>query len=61
MDKLKDHIIVIEGVEYIPLSIAMEAVTHVATINPKLDEATKAIKDAIKGMNNTLNKALEDD
>ena len=25
------------------------------------DEATKAIKDAIKGMNNTLNKALEDD
>jgi len=61
MDELKDHIIVVKGVKYVPLSIALEAVAHVATINPKLDEATKAIKDAIKGMNNTLNKALEDE
>ena len=52
MTKLEDHIVVIEGKQYVPYDIA-QIVMYESTLS-ELEKAQVLIKDAFKDLNNTL-------
>ena len=57
MINLNEHIVEIEGKEYVPLSIAITAIEQASNLQAyqaKLDEAMKMMNDAFKGINNTV-------
>ena len=54
MIKLNEHIVEIEGKQYIPAEIAVQAVSEALIANEDL-------KNAFKDINNTINDALKDD
>ena len=54
MIKLNEHIVEIEGKQYVPAEIAVQAVSEALIANEDL-------KNAFKDMNNTINDALKDD
>ena len=60
MIKLEEHIVEIEGTEYIPVDIARAAIA-VAYNDNKLDEAMNMIKQSVEEINNSVNQALKDD
>jgi len=60
MINLKEHVVVKEGIEYVPLTIAEAAVAAAFNSN-KIDEAVDLIQQSLKDMNDSLNDALIDD
>jgi len=52
MTKLEDHIVEIEGKQYVPYEIA-QIVMYESTLS-ELEKAQVLIKDAFKDLNNTL-------
>ena len=60
MIKLEEHIVEIDGTEYVPVDIAKAAVA-VAYNDNKLDEAMNMIKQSVNEINNSVNQALKDD
>ena len=60
MIKLEEHIVNIEGKEYVPVDIARAAVA-VAYNDNKLDEAMNMIKQSVEDINNSMKDALSDD
>ncbi len=60
MIKLEDHIVEVDGTEYVPIDIAKAAIA-VAYNDNKLDEAMNLIRQSIEEMNNSVNTALKDD
>jgi hypothetical protein len=52
MTKLEDHIVEIEGKQYVPYDIA-QIVMYESTLS-ELEKAQVLIKDAFKDLNNTL-------
>lgn len=60
MINLQEHVVVRQGIEYVPLEVAQAAVTE-AYDSPKLDDAMNLIKKAVADMNNSVNDALKDD
>jgi hypothetical protein len=60
MIKLEEHIVEIEGTEYIPVDIARAAIAAAYNDN-KLDEAMSMIKQSVEEINNSVNQALKDD
>jgi len=60
MINLKDHVVVRQDIEYVPLEIAQQAVAE-AYNDTKLDDAMELIKKSINDMNNSVNDALRND
>jgi len=60
MINLKDHVVVRQNIEYVPLEIAEAAIAE-AYNDTKLDDAMDMIKKALSEMNNSVNDALKDD
>ena len=60
MIKLEDHIVEVDGIEYVPVNIAKAAIA-VAYNDNKLDEAMNLIKESVQEINNSVNTALKDD
>jgi tRNA1(Val) A37 N6-methylase TrmN6 len=60
MIKLEEHIVEIDGTEYVPVDIAKAAIA-VAYNDNKLDEAMNMIKQSVNEINNSVNQALKDD
>ncbi len=60
MIKLEDHIVEVDGKEYVPVDIAKAAIA-VAYNDSKLDEAMNLIKESVQDINNSVNDALKDD
>ena len=60
MIKLEDHIVEVDGTEYVPIDIAKAAIA-VAYNDNKLDEAMNLIRQSIEEINNSVNTALKDD
>jgi hypothetical protein len=60
MIKLTDHVLEIDGKEYVPLEVAKAAVAE-SYNDTKLDDAMGMIKKAVKEMNQSVNDALKDD
>lgn len=57
MINLNEHIVEIEGKEYVPLSIvitAIEQASNLQAYQAKLDEAMKMMNDAFKDINNSV-------
>ena len=57
--KIEDHIVDIEGKQYVPLEIAQAAIA-VAYNDNKLDEAMNLIKQSVDEINKSVNDALKD-
>ena len=60
MINLNEHIVEIEGKEYVPLTIAQAAVAETCN-DTKFDDAMDMIKKAVSEMNQSVNDALKDD
>jgi hypothetical protein len=60
MINLKDHVVVRQEIEYVPLEIAQAAVAE-AYNDTKLDDAMTLIKKSINDMNESINDTLKDD
>ena len=60
MINLREHVVVRQDIEYVPLAIAEAAIAE-AYNDTKLDDAMNLIKTAIKEMNDSVNDALKDD
>jgi len=60
MINLREHVVVRQDIEYVPLEIAEAAIAE-AYNDTKLDDAMNLIKTAIKEMNDSVNDALKDD
>lgn len=52
MINLQEHVVVRQDIEYVPLSIALEAVKEAYEINNRLEEAEKSINNAMSEINN---------
>jgi|SaaInl6LU_22_DNA_1037377.scaffolds.fasta_scaffold32222_2 hypothetical protein len=60
MINLNDHVVEIDGKEYVPLTVAQAAVAETYN-DTKLDDAMEMIKKAVNEMNSSVNDALKDD
>ena len=60
MIKLEEHIVKIDGTEYVPVDIARAAIAAAYNDN-KLDEAVNMIRDSVEKMNKSVNDVLKDD
>ena len=60
MINLNEHIVEIDGKEYVPLTIAQAAVAETYN-DTKFDDAMDMIKKAVSEMNQSVNDALKDD
>tara|TARA_E500000318_G_scaffold110793_1_gene127237 strand:+ start:124 stop:306 length:183 start_codon:yes stop_codon:yes gene_type:complete len=60
MINLKDHVVIRQDIEYVPLDIAEAAVAQAIDAN-RLDQAMNKVQESIQEMNNSLNEALRDD
>ena len=60
MIDLKEHVVIRQDIEYVPLEVAQAAVAEAYNSN-KLDEAMELIKKAMKDVNDSVNDALKDD
>ena len=60
MINLNDHVVVRQGIEYVPLEVASAAVAEAYDSN-KLDSAMNMIKQAMNDVNTSVNDALKDD
>lgn len=56
MINLKEHVVVRQDIEYVPLEIAEAAIAEAYADVKKLDEAMKLIQDSV----NDINKAFDD-
>ena len=61
MTSLSNHIKVVDGVEYVPLSVAKKAIEEVFQYNSKLDSEMSKVEGYLKNITNTLNTKLEND
>lgn len=52
MINLQEHVVIRQDTEYVPLSIALEAVKEAYEINNRLEEAEKSINNAMSELNN---------
>ena len=52
MINLQEHVVIRQDTEYVPLSIALEAVKEAYEINNRLEEAEKSINNAMSEINN---------
>ena len=52
MINLQEHVVIRQDIEYVPLSIALEAVKEAYEINNRLEEAEKSINNAMSEINN---------
>ena len=60
MINLNDHVVEIDGKEYVPLTVAQAAVAETYN-DTKFDDAMEMIKKAVNEMNSSVNDALKDD
>ena len=60
MIDLKEHVVVRQDKEYVPLEIAQAAVAE-AYSSTKLDEAMNELNKTIDDINNSINDALKND
>ena len=60
MINLNEHVVQIDGKEFVPLSVAQAAVAETYS-ESKFDEAMDLIKKAVNEMNQSVNDALKDD
>jgi len=63
MINLSEHIIVIDGKQYVPFDIAQKAYNEVYDYeknSKKFDTAMKMIEDSIKGVSDALNIEIDD-
>ena len=49
---LQEHVVLKQGIEYVPLPIALEAIKEAYEVNNRLEEAEKSINDAMLQINN---------
>lgn len=60
MIDLKEHVVVRQNKEYVPLEVAEAAVAE-AYSTPRLDSALEELNKAIDNINNSINDSLKDD
>tara|TARA_R110002153_G_scaffold109728_2_gene250687 strand:- start:1255 stop:1437 length:183 start_codon:yes stop_codon:yes gene_type:complete len=60
MINLHNHVVSIEGVEYVPFNIAQAAVAETYS-DSKLDDVLNIIKQTVSDMDNSVKDALKDD
>lgn len=60
MPKLEDHIIVVNGKEYVPLEIAKEAVQEMFTYDKKLNSEMKKLDGYVRYISNILDDQFKE-
>lgn len=60
MINLKEHVVVRENKEYVPLEIAEAAIAE-AYNTPRLDSALEELNKVMDNINNSINDSLKDD
>jgi len=60
MSKLEDHVVTIDGIEYVPLEIAQKAVQEVFTYDKKLNTEMNKLDGYVRYISNILDDTFKE-
>lgn len=60
MSKLEDHVVTINGIEYVPLEIAQKAVQEVFTYDKKLNTEMNKLDGYVRYISNILDDTFKE-
>ena len=60
MSKLEDHVVTIDGIEYVPLEIAQKAIQEVFTYDKKLNTEMNKLDGYVRYISNILDDTFKE-